>query len=294
MGDSHTRDARACGDDPRRRAIVVGLCLLIIGLVPRVVAATESRPRIAQLFITLADSATQGPAPTQAKPDNGNDLENNRFWGGRYGVRTLLMKHPDWELVGRERAPQTHVLERLIFRHRQRYIYLVVDAYRGSVARTALSEFLNTSAGARPLLLRVGNSSVSIQAGSASDLFVYLGHNAIAAEDKDLDLPMHVDATLRPVVMLTDSSLASFEPYLQTAGATLLLGTTGVMSPEGYLVVAFLEGWVRGETAPTLHMRVAQAYARYQRCSVAIAERLFWMTPEAATVATHQAQPHNP
>jgi hypothetical protein len=51
--------------------------------------------------------------------------------------------------------------------------------------------------------------------------------------------------------------------------------TTGLMAPEAYTLAALLESWRRGEPANDTRRAAAAAYARYQRCRIAAARRLF-------------------
>ena len=66
-----------------------------------------------------------------------------------------------------------------------------------------------------------------------------------------------------------------FANGLKTTGAQPLLWTTGLMAPEAYTLKAALDGWIAGESAAETQQRAAAAYAKYQRCSLAAAQRLF-------------------
>jgi hypothetical protein len=47
------------------------------------------------------------------------------------------------------------------------------------------------------------------------------------------------------------------------------------MAPEAYTLKAALDAWIAGESAEGTRERAAAAYAKYQKCSMVAARRLF-------------------
>ena len=48
-----------------------------------------------------------------------------------------------------------------------------------------------------------------------------------------------------------------------------------LMAPEAYTLKAALDGWIAGESAVGTRERAAAAYAKYQKCSMTAAQKLF-------------------
>jgi hypothetical protein len=64
------------------------------------------------------------------KIGNGDDINNNLYWGGIYGVRSFFNRSKEWKLV-KQYSIDSVRLERLVYRHTSKNVYLVADAYRG-------------------------------------------------------------------------------------------------------------------------------------------------------------------
>lgn len=72
------------------------------------------------------------------------------------------------------------VLERCMFKSRVSDGYLIADAYDGGQIKKCLIDFLSAAAGLASEKVSVSGSSagLSIVAGGAADLLVYVGHDA--------------------------------------------------------------------------------------------------------------------
>lgn len=66
-----------------------------------------------------------------------------------------------------------------------------------------------------------------------------------------------------------------FSAGLRETGAQPVLWTTGLMAPEAYTLKAAIDGWIFRESGEQIRQRAATAYARYQKCDIASALRLF-------------------
>ncbi len=230
------------------------------------------------VFVALCDNKNQGIVPVPAKLGNGKDPDNNLYWGAMYGVRTFLKKDADWTLLTTVRKPTDNVLERCIFKHRTRDAFLVADAYQGDAIKAATSDFLAAAAGNKPRVqaATLGSRKVVLKLSGKADLAVYVGHNGLMDFKVDAPAPKRPRAAAaRQAMVFCCRSDRYFRPLLKQANVEAVATTHGLMAPEGYVLRAALSGWVRGEHAEAIRKRTAKAYAKYQKCSVIAAERLF-------------------
>jgi hypothetical protein len=86
--------------------------------------------------------------------------------------------------------------------------------------------------------------------------------------------PVKKNDAKRETIILACISKRFFSYGIQKAGATPLLWSTGLMSPEAYTLEAAIAGWLNKETGQQIRMRAAQAYDKYQHCGVKTASRL--------------------
>src|ERR1700722_18036666 len=140
----------------------------------------HAAPRTVHVFVALADNQHQGIIPVPAVLGNGRDPQRNLYWGAAYGVKTFFKASKEWEFVSSSRPSKAEILERCIFKHRERNVVLVADAYEGSQIKSAVSDFLSAAAGrnAEDIPLRADSAETFISIGGAADLLVYVGHDA--------------------------------------------------------------------------------------------------------------------
>ena len=62
--------------------------VLLLTLNPRQAQGPASRT--VHVFVALADNQSQGIVPVPAKIGNGEDPENNLYWGSAYGIKTFF------------------------------------------------------------------------------------------------------------------------------------------------------------------------------------------------------------
>ena len=236
----------------------------------------QDSPRVIHVFVALADNQHQGIVPVPAKLGDGEAPAGNLYWGAAFGVKTFFRASADWELISSGRGPKAAILERCVFKHRKVAVYLVADAYEGSKIREAVADFLLAAAGLNQESLSVKGlaSSSSIMAGGAADLVVYVGHDAFM-DFQISPITGKKQQSPRGVIILACASKAYFAPYLKEADAAPLLWTTGLMAPEAYTLKAALDGWIAHEDDNAIRQRAAQAYARYQKCGLRSAQKLF-------------------
>ena len=67
------------------------------------------------VLVALCDNVHQGIVPVPARIGNGDDPQNNLYWGARFGVKTFFSKSPDWVFVTSIADPKPWILERCVF-----------------------------------------------------------------------------------------------------------------------------------------------------------------------------------
>jgi hypothetical protein len=222
------------------------------------------------VFVALCDNKYQGIVPVPPKIGNGQDPENNLYWGCSLGIRSYFKKSSEWTLVRTEKKDSV-ILQRLVFKHRKKNVYLVADAYDGRYIKTCTKDFLNSSAGISGDTITVGGKSPGI-AGNAK-LSAYIGHDGLM----DFDLQETVENTdkkKRDVIILACYSKKYFTRPLQKANVNPLVWTTGLMAPEAYTLHDALTGYLDNETDESIRTRAAKAYSKYQKCSEKAARNL--------------------
>ena len=232
------------------------------------------QPRRVHVLVALCDNQHQGIVPVPAKLGNGEDPDNNLYWGALYGMRTHLKRGPGWALLSKDRPLSGAVIERVLFRYQQgpNTVYLLAEAYRGSQIKQALTDFLNMLAGHQLLEQRVEGQNMKF--GSGAGLVAFVGHNGLM--DFELNgYPSHKrDSGQRDAIVLACKSRDYFKDALQKASARPLVWSTGLMAAEAYPLRAAVEGWAKGEDPESIRLRAARAYASYQKCSLPAAKRL--------------------
>jgi hypothetical protein len=239
-------------------------------------AATQSTKRnsgkLIHVLVALCDNEYQGIVPVPARIGNGDDPANNLYWGARFGVKTFFKRANDWKSIAESRNPRAEILERLVFKHQTKDVYLIADAYRGREIKRCVADFFEFSAGRA--IETVKANSGELHAGGGADLVAYVGHDGLM--DFSLDSrPQKVDDRRRGAMMLACLSKRYFAEPLRNTGASPLLWTTGLMAPEAYVLKAAIDGWVLNENGERIRNRAAAAYNQYQRCGMNAALKLF-------------------
>lgn len=228
--------------------------------------------RVIHVLVALCDNVNQGIVPVPARLGNGEDLKNNLYWGAAYGVKAFFAKSTDWKLAAQILKPQEAILERCIFKHKTRDVYMVADAYRGAQIKQTITDFFAYAAGSKGENLQT--NEIALRCGGGADLIVFVGHNGLM----DFNLSSQTkqqDDKHRDAIMLCCASKNYFAAPLKETGATPLLWTTNLMAPEAYILQAAISGWLQNESGEAIRMRAAEAYNKYQRCGLKAARNLF-------------------
>ncbi|WP_228462859.1 hypothetical protein [Chryseobacterium caseinilyticum] len=222
------------------------------------------------VFVALCDNKYQGIVPVPEKIGNGQDPDNNLYWGCGFGVRTYFKKSKEWKFL-ESRKLQSGKLERIIFRHTTKNYYLVADAYDGQFIKNATVDFLNSSAGNEKDTLKTGKTVIGI--GGNANLLAFTGHDGLM--DFQLNQTFeNTDKQKRDVIILACYSKKYFSPHLQKANVNPLVLTSGLMSPEAYTLHDAISGYLNSETSEQIRSRAAKAYSKYQKCSEKAARNL--------------------
>jgi hypothetical protein len=225
------------------------------------------------VFVALCDNIYQGIVPVGKAIGNGQDPDNNLYWGAAYGLRSFFnKKSSNWKQVHTQKNLNSVILERIVFKHKTKPVFLLADAYNGKFIREATINFLEAAAGR--LNDSMGINHQSIKFGSSSTVLAYIGHDGLM----DFTIPLtppSVDTMKRSAIILACYSKHFFSPHLKRTGAYPLIWTTGLMAPEAYTLHDALEAWINKKDGEAIRNAAASAYARFQHCSLKAARNLF-------------------
>lgn len=230
--------------------------------------------RVIHVLVALCDNQYQGIVPVPARIGNGDDPPHNLYWGCEFGVKTHLKRAQEWKVVSENQSPKPGVLERVIFQHRTKPVFLVADAYQGREIKQCTLDLLRFAAGGGTETVAIPGGASPIYAGGSSHLLAYVGHDGLM--DFQLDaIPQRQDQSKREMMILACASQRHFSDPLKQTGAQPLLWTTGLMAPEAYVLKAGIDGWIANESGEAIRSRAAKAYNTYQKCGMKGAMRLF-------------------
>jgi hypothetical protein len=270
------KSSKRSGQKTHRSVLLLALAASVTFLSTPLPAAPANPPRVAHVFVALADNVNQGIVPVPAKIGNGQDPVNNLYWGAAFGVKSYFRTSPGWEIIQCGAGSKPAVMERCIFRNAKSDFYIVADAYDGSQIRQTVTDFLSAAARLEKetVSLKTKSGDVRLEIGGSSEVIAYVGHDAFM----DFNIPK-ISAKLNghgpKVIILACASKPYFGPYLRVTGSDPILWTTGLMAPEAYSLRAALEGVIEGETGEQIRERAAVAYDKFQKCGLRGAQRLF-------------------
>jgi len=222
------------------------------------------------VLVALCDNKYQGIVKVPKAIGNGQDPNNNLYWGCANGVRTYFKNKADWKEIKRYKADGI-CLERVVFKHKSKPYYLVADAYDGQYIKQCTTDFLNSCAGLLKDTIIVNNTVIGIE-GNAK-LLAYIGHNGLM-DFKLTDTYINKDGKKRDAIILACASKQYFSPFLKSAEANPLVWSTHLMSPEAYTLYDAITGYINGDEASVIRNKAAAAYSKYQKCSLNAAKRL--------------------
>ncbi len=211
------------------------------------------------VYVALCDNEFQGIVPVPTTLGNGKDPKNNLYWGALYGVKTHFKKSTDWQLVKTIKSTNSNILERLLYKHTSKDVYMLADAYDGEKIKNCIEDFLKSSNGQKSI--NVDYNSTSLSFGGGAGLLAYVGHDGLMEFQVDIDY--NTTSEKKDVIMLACYSKDYFKNEISNAKANPILWTTGLMAPEAYTLKAAIDGWIDGESGKEIDERAAQSYHKY-------------------------------
>jgi hypothetical protein len=239
------------------------------------VATVDTSMRIIHVYVALCDNDSQGIVPVSKRMGNGNDPNNNLYWGNGYGVRTYFNASDDWRLLQTVKDPKTHILERCIWKHRRYNCVMVADAWKGARIKPCTIDFLKGASGnLNDTITTTDNGKTLLIPTVDADMVCYVGHDGLMDFTVD-NPPVQKNGASKDVIILACASKLYFKEVIKTAGANPVLWTTNLMGPEAYTLKAAIDGWLLHETGAQIVERAAVAYDKYVHCGINGARRLF-------------------
>jgi hypothetical protein len=261
--------------------MLIRLHYLCLGVLLFIGNQTMAAEKVVHVFVALCDNATQGIVPVPAKIGNGDDPDRNLYWGCDDGLRQVFKRSKNWRLVHSEKAtPPARVLERLIFKHTQKDVWLVAHAYRGAEMQSMMQDFLQAvSGGSTPeITFKEGENERHLRGPGQADFLAFIGHNRLMDFRVTFPSNQRGDKPV-PVTVLCCLSHKYFTENLSSSGGQPLLMTSQFMYPGSFILHAMLEGWLGGEAPTQLRERAAASYSKNQKISQKAARGVF-IVPE--------------
>ncbi|RRJ92727.1 hypothetical protein EG240_02305 [Paenimyroides tangerinum] len=222
------------------------------------------------ILVALCDNKYQGIVPVPTKIGNGQDPNQNLYWGAMYGVRNHFKNSKDWKLI-RQKKQNDVILERVVYKHKTKNVYLIADAYDGKEIKQTTIEFLKSSSGQFKDTLHIDNKIIGINGNS--ELIAYIGHDGLMDFEIESNF-RNKDKKQRDVIILACFSKRFFGPLMQENNVNPIVWTSNLMAPEAYIIHDAITGYLNNETNEEIRNRAAQAYSKYQKCSLKAARNL--------------------
>lgn len=234
--------------------------------------ANAGNIKVIHVFVALCDNKYQGIVPVPAKIGNGQDPANNLYWGCGYGVKTFFSSQGNWQLLSDKKFDSSSlILERLVFKYKGKDIYMIADAYNGKEIKNCSINFLKSCSGNYNDSVLVNNKT--IYCGGASAIVAYVGHDGLM-NFQLTDTYTAVDTKKREAMIFACISKGYFAKHIKNTGAVPVVWTSGLCSPEAYSLSAALKSRIENEPVENAALRAAEAYSKYQKCSLRAAQRL--------------------
>lgn len=237
--------------------------------------STSAQPRTIHVMVALCDNAHQGIVPVPSHLGNGKDPAHNLYWGAAYGVKSFFKKSTSgWILLETSQPKEPGILERVLYKHASKDVYLLADAYDGEQIKLCIENFLKAANGQHPI--GIPHNTTSLAFGGGADLLAYVGHDGLMEFNVSVPyVSTPAPGPKKETIILACYSKSYFQQEIKKANATPLLWTTHLMAPEAYTLKAAIEGWILGEKGEQIEERAALTYHQYQKCGIKGARNLF-------------------
>lgn len=233
----------------------------------------RKEPLIVHVFVPLCDNDNQGIVPVSKSLGDGKNVKTNLYWGAGYGVKTHFKKS-GWNVISEMNNLSEDVLERIIFEKNiapSVNVIVIADAYAGDKMQTCLEGFFNNLAETLNDSVKI-NDSLSIDLNNA-DLVAFTGHNGLM--DNGVSETINKNAKPKDAVVIACISHPYFIERLNHLHAYPLITTNSLMAPEAYVLDAIINSWANMEEENFIFLSAANAYSKYQKCSLTSAKHIF-------------------
>lgn len=116
--------------------------------------------KVIHVLVALCDNKYQKIAPVPKAIGNGQDPKNNLYWGAAYGFKTYFAKQKEWQVVQINRPKSGIILEEIIYKHQDKDVYLIAQAYNGKYINDTVDDFIDYSAGKKAKAFKLNNKMV--------------------------------------------------------------------------------------------------------------------------------------
>jgi hypothetical protein len=240
--------------------------------------SASGKPLVAHVIVALCDNEYQGIVPVPKAIGNGDDPNNNLYWGAGYGVKTFFRRSPNWKTISLAASDNTKILDQAIFKReinrngKKVMAYVFAEAWRGREIAAATEQFLKITQGNHQQTVKLDQTEIAV--GSNAHLIAYVGHNGLM-DFYPPELHKNPDDKLaRTAVILACKSYEYFENLIDTP-TSLLLTTRSFMAPEAYSLEAAISSWFENSDKEKVAADASKAYAKYQKISEKSARTVF-------------------
>jgi hypothetical protein len=236
------------------------------------------KPLVAHVIVALCDNQYQGIVPVPKAIGDGDDPNNNLYWGAGYGVKTFFRRSAEWKTIPIAASDNSKVLDQAVFKReisRNGKIvtaYVFAEAWRGREIEAATEQFLKITQGNHQQ--RVNLDYAEIAVGSNAHIIAYVGHNGLMDFNAPALQKNPDDKLTRNAIILACKSHDYFK-HLIDSPTSLLLTTRSFMAPEAYSLEAAITSWFENSNKEKVVADASKAYAKYQKISEKSARTVF-------------------
>lgn len=262
------------------------LCFTNIAMANNIVSSIErmdadsasGKPLVAHVIVALCDNQYQGIVPVPKAIGNGDDANNNLYWGAGYGVKTFFRRSPDWKTISLAASENPKVLDQALFKReiirngKKVTAYVFAEAWRGREIAAATEQFLKITQGNHLQTIAADQTDISV--GQDAHVIAYVGHNGLM-DFYPPELQKNPDDQLaRGAIILACKSHEYFKNLIDSP-TSLLLTTRSFMAPEAYSLEAAISSWFENSDKEKVAADASKAYAKYQKISEKSARTVF-------------------
>jgi hypothetical protein len=233
---------------------------------------------IAHVIVALCDNEYQGIVPVPKAIGNGDDPQNNLYWGAGYGVKTFFRRSPNWKTISLAASDNPKVLDQAVFKReiirngKKVTAYVFAEAWRGREIAAATEKFLKITQGTHSQTITADRAEISV--GRDAHVIAYVGHNGLM-DFYPPELHKNSDDKLaRGAIILACKSHEYFKNLIDSP-TSLLLTTRSFMAPEAYSLEAAITSWFENSDNKKVVADASKAYAKYQKISEKSARTVF-------------------